>query len=189
MTINNLQPNYVIKTLCNQYHTGLLGDKISIKKISTYNINLDHSISKNNDNKIMMTFSIDESTLPCNLDYNCLPQDVVICIDESASMNDAVIAKDVNGNRLENGFSIQDIIIHAANTVAKTLPKTSRLSVITFSNKAKLLFDLMPMTQVNQTMVIDKISKIKPTYQTNIWAARRLCALLDALGGTVESVL
>ena len=43
MTINNLQPNYVIKTLCNQYHTGLLGDKISIKKISTDNINLDHS--------------------------------------------------------------------------------------------------------------------------------------------------
>lgn len=174
MTIHNLQPNYGIKALCNQYHAGAFNNKISstsFAKISTDNIRLEHTISKNSDNKIMMTFNIDETSLPSNLDYGCLPQDVIICIDESGSMNDAVQAKDSDGNKLENGFSMEDIVIHAANTVAKTLPKTSRLSVICFSNKAKLLFDLTSMTEFNQIMAIEKISKIKPTYQTNIWAA------------------
>ena len=173
MTINDLQPNYGIKALCDQYHAGAFGNKISnaSSTISTDNINLDHTISKNDDNKIMMTFNVDESSLPSNLDYNCLPQDVIICIDESASMNDAVQAKDIDGKQLENGFSMEDIVIHAGNTVAKTLPKTSRLSVISFSNKAELLFDLTSMTEINKTMAITKISKIKPTYQTNIWAA------------------
>lgn len=174
MTINNLQPNYVIKALCDQYHSGAFGNKnynTSCTKISTDNISLDHTICKNDDNKIMMTFNVDETSLSSNLDYNCLPQDVIICIDESGSMNDAVQAKDINGNRLENGFSIQDIVIHAANTVAKTLTKSSRLSVICFSNKANLLFDLTPMNEINQIMAIAKISKIKPSYQTNIWGA------------------
>ena len=174
MSINDLKPNYGIKALCNQYHAGAFGNinsTIVTSKISTNNIKFDHTISKNSDNKIMMTFNIDESSIPQNLDYNCLPQDVVICIDESGSMNDPVQAKDINGNKLENGFSIEDIVIHAANTVAKTLPKSSRLSVISFSNKGKLLFDLTPMIEINQTMAISKISQIKPSYQTNIWAA------------------
>ncbi len=173
MSINDLTTNYGIKALCNQYHQGLFGNNNlnNPSTISNNNIILDHTISKNSENKIMMTFSVDESSMPDNLYYNCLPQDIIICIDESGSMNDAVQAKDKDGNRLENGFSIQDIIIHAANTVTKTLPKTSRLSIITFSNKAKLLFDLTLMTEINQIMAIEKISKIKPTYQTNIWSA------------------
>lgn len=174
MTINDLQPNYGIKALCDQYHTGAFGNIRPMgipAQISTDNILIDHTISKNENNKVMMTFNVDEMSLPPNLEYDCLPQDVFILIDRSGSMNFPVEAKDADGNKLENGLSIQDIVNHAANTVAKTLPKSSRLGVIIFDNKIELLFDLMCMTEVNKSVAITKISSIKPNGQTNIWGA------------------
>ena len=43
-----------------------------------------------------------------------------------------VEAKDSDGNNVETGMSIQDIVNHAAKTVAKTLDKNSRLGLIIF---------------------------------------------------------
>ena len=98
-------------------------------------------------------------------------QDVVIVIDHSASMNTSVEAKDVNGNTLENGLSIQDIVNHAAKTVAKTLDQNSRLAVIAFDGSVDIVFQLMPMTDENHIVVLSKIATIQPNGQTNIWLA------------------
>ena len=83
----------------------------------------------------------------------------------------AVTAKDENNNSIENGMSIQDIVNHAAKTVAKTLDSNSRLAIVAFDTQVELIFNLTYMTDINKTMAINKISTIKPQSQTNIWGA------------------
>ena len=73
-------------------------------------------------------------------------------IDRSGSMNAAVEAKDKDGNKLESGMSIQDIVNHAAKTVAKTLDKKSRLAVIAFDSEIATIIKLTLMTEMNQLM-------------------------------------
>ena len=66
-------------------------------------------------------------------------------------------------------MSIQDIVNHAAKTVAKTLDKNSRLAVIAFDNEIVVISELMFMTEMNKTTTLSNIDNIKPRYQTNIW--------------------
>ena len=91
----------------------------------------------------MLSFSVDPSTFPSDIEH--LSQDAVLVIDRSGSMNQKVEAKDADGNQLENGFSVQDIVNHAARTVVKTLDKNSRLSVIAFDNNIEVVLDLQFM--------------------------------------------
>lgn len=174
MSINDLKVNTSIRFLCDKYHTGAFGTISSNKKpasVSTSNIKIDHSIFKNNENQIMLNFSINEESFPKDLEFGHLSQDIVLVIDRSGSMQAAVEAKDSNGSNIEAGFSIQDIVNHSAKTVAKTLDKNSRLSVVIFDNFLEVLFDLMFMTEINKSTALAKIDSIKPRGQTNIWGA------------------
>ena len=71
----------------------------------------------------MLTFNVNEDSMPKELETGHLPQDIILVIDRSGSTNGAVEAKDATGNKLEDGMSILDIVIHAAKTVTKTLDK------------------------------------------------------------------
>ena len=82
-----------------------------------------------------------------------------------------VEAKDSGGNTLENGFSVQDIVNHAAKTVAKTLDSNSRLAIIAFDNNIIVEYDLKIMSDMNKTLAITTINNIKPGGQTNIYGA------------------
>tara|TARA_Y100000591_G_scaffold189799_1_gene164139 strand:- start:11981 stop:14332 length:2352 start_codon:yes stop_codon:yes gene_type:complete len=172
MSANDLKVNASIRFLCDKYHQGGFGNISRPKsppKISTDSIKLDHTISKNSLNKTMLTFGVNRSSMPANLECGHLSQDVVLVIDRSGSTNSAVEAKDANGNKLENGMSILDIVIHSAKTVAKSLDKNSRLAVIAFDDRIEVVFDLMRMSEMNCNTAISKISTIKPRNQTNIW--------------------
>ena len=177
MTLSDLKVNASIRFLCDKYHQGAFGqhsDKPRPEvKASTDKIRLDHTISKNSYGKTMLTFNIDEFSMPepNQGEKQHLSQDVVLVIDHSGSMNSAVTAKNENGDNLENGLSIQDIVNHAAQTVAKSLDKNSRLGVVIFDNRIDTLFDLMLMTQINTSLATAKIGTIKPGGQTNIWHA------------------
>jgi len=175
MTPTDLKVNASIRFLCDKYHAGELGDNASVKttpsKISTHDIKVDHSIYKNANNTIMLTFDINKESMPNNLTKGHLSQDVVIVIDHSGSTRSSVEAKDDNGNKLENGMSILDIVNHAARTVVKTLDKNSRLAIVVFDNIIDVLFQLTLMTEMNSSRAIAEISNIKPRGQTNIWHA------------------
>ena len=172
MTIESLKLNVALKFLCDKYHQECQSES-SDKKIptqtGTYNILLDHKLTKNENNNLMLSFNVNPESFPKNLENDHLPQDVVLVIDHSGSMNMAVEAKDANNNNIESGMSIQDIVNHAAKTVAKSLNKSSRLAVICFDSTITIVFDLMLMTEINKANALDKIETIKPRYQTNIW--------------------
>ena len=174
MSATSLKLNVAIKFLCDKYHNGelcILDNDISNNKETNnntkYNANIETTITTNSRKNLMISFTSDIDIK----DNEQLPQDIVICIDRSGSMNSAVTAKDEHNNNIENGMSIQDIVNHAAKTVAKTLDKDSRLSIIIFDNLVEVLFTLVNMTDINKSMAINKITQIKPCGQTNIWGA------------------
>ena len=176
MTTSDLRVNASIRFLCDKYHSNAFGDISSLQnaipkpKISSHKVIIDHSVSKNSKNNLMFTFNVNQESM-AGLENDHLPQDVVLVIDHSGSMNLAVQAKDSDGNNLENGLSIQDIVNHAAKTVACTLDKNSRLGLIIFDNTITTLFNLMPMTERNNINAMEQIKNIKPCGQTNIWGA------------------
>ena len=174
MSVNDLKVNASIRFLCDKYHSGSFGINPSSKKqssVSISNIKIDHKVFKNNENQIMLNFSINEESFPKDLEFGHLSQDIVLVIDRSGSMQSQVEAKDSTGSNIEAGFSIQDIVNHSAKTVAKTLDKNSRLAVIVFDNNVDILFNLIMMTEINKSTALAKIDTIKPRGQTNIWGA------------------
>ena len=187
MTIRDLKVNPSIKFLCDKYHsldansqerqqlrqasTSFMRQK-SNTDLTTNNskIVLNSTLTKHVDsNHFHIKFKIAESTMPTDILDGHLSQDVILVIDRSGSMNAAVEAKDKDGNKLESGMSIQDIVNHAAKTVAKTLDKKSRLAVIAFDSEIATIMELTLMTEMNQSNAISLIENIRPRYQTNIW--------------------
>jgi Mg-chelatase subunit ChlD len=172
MNIESLKLNVALKFLCDKYHQECQSESSDKKfptQTGTYNILLDHNLTKNEKNNVMLTFNVNPESFPKEVENNHLPQDIVLVIDHSGSMNLAVEAKDAQNNNIESGMSIQDIVNHAAKTVAKSLNKESRLAVICFDSTITIVFDLMLMTEINKANALDKIDTIKPRYQTNIW--------------------
>ena len=173
MQVSQLKVNASIRFLCDKYHRGEFGQATTSRpapKITSEHIKINHTQHTDSSKKnLMISFNVDNDTFPKNVEH--LPQDIVLCIDRSGSMQTSVEAKDADGNQLEAGFSVQDIVNHAAKTVAKTLNPKSRLAIIVFDNEIEILFDLKPMTEMNQSQAIAKIADISPRGQTNIYGA------------------
>jgi uncharacterized protein YegL len=171
MNVSDLKVNVALRFLCDKYHQ-------TFKNATTQNtqdplskpIILDHTISKNND-KLLLTFNVNEESFPKNLNTCHLSQDIVLVIDRSGSMHSQVEAKDRNGQNLENGLSIQDIVNHSAKTVVKTLDAHSRICIIKFDNIIDIVTPLMYATETNKVQIMTSIDTIKPGGQTNIWGA------------------
>ncbi len=175
LRVEDLQNNTSIIYLCDKYNSGQLIGRTqrpppSLPKITSDHIKLLHNYFTDKDNKhLMLSFNIDSKSFPKDISH--LSHDVVLVVDRSGSMQTSVEAKDSDGNALENGFSIQDIVNHAAKTIAKTLDSNSRLAVIAFDNNITVELDLIFMTDMNKTLAVSTINNIKPGGQTNIYGA------------------
>ena len=171
MTISDLKQNYAIKFLCDSYH-GLQSQSPSPSPIpiKEKQIILDHTISKSTKN-LLLSFNVNSESFPQNLTCGHLSQDIVLIIDRSGSMNSQVEAKDRNGQNLENGLSIQDIVNHSAKTVVQTLDAQSRICIIKFDNSIDIVTPLMYASATNKSQIMTSIDSIKPGGQTNIWGA------------------
>ena len=182
MTSNNLKVNSNIRYLCDKYHAQNIHSNPSRQSIkSVYDkIKLTNTLTMNSEKtKALLSFNIDETTFPKEITN--LPQDIILVIDHSGSMNQAIEAKDAGGNCVENGFSVQDIVNHSAKTIAKTLNKDSRLAIIIFDHAIDVLFELQLMVEVNKTKIDTLINTIRPNGQTNIYGALvKAIELLDA---------
>ena len=166
MTAQDLTPNVSIRYLLDQYNAGAFGTiapiDITPAHVANTNIRLDLKVAGVNENKVLMSISTPPET-------EQLPVDLILILDRSGSMNCAVSAKDDDGKNIEDGLSQQDLVNHAANTMAKTLGVNDRLAVIAFDNELEYVLPLTKMTPMNVSGALSKISQIKPRSQTNIW--------------------
>jgi len=171
MRTSDLKVNVALRFLCDKYHQALTSATTqSSQDILSKPIILDHNITKHN-NKLLLTFNINNESFPKDLSAGHLSQDIVLVIDRSGSMHSQVEAKDRNGQNLENGLSIQDIVNHSAKTVVQTLDAHSRICIIKFDNVIDIVTPLMYATETNKVQIMTSINSIKPGGQTNIWGA------------------
>jgi uncharacterized protein YegL len=178
MTINDLKPNMALRFLCDNYNAWISPVSRTTSSISptpspsmpVKKPTLDVNMTSNSTiiNKLLLTFDVNSESLASN---GHLSQDIVLVIDRSGSMHTQVEAKDVNGQNLENGLSIQDIVNHSAKTIVQTLDPQSRICIIKFDNVIDVVTPLMCATDANKVQIMASINTIKPGGQTNIWGA------------------
>lgn len=182
MTINDLKPNVALRFLCDNYNVWIGASPVTSPVTSPVltpekKLTLDHTMTSNStiSNKLLLTFDVNGES------NNHLSQDIVLVIDRSGSMQSQVEAKDVNGQNLENGLSIQDIVNHSAKTIVQTLDPQSRICIIKFDNIIDVVTPLMCATDANKVQIMASINTIKPGGQTNIWGAlERALQILEA---------
>jgi len=99
-----------------------------------------------------------------------VPTNTVMVIDISASMNGAATVTNDDGDKVNHGWSLLDIVKHASNTVARTLGTNDRLSIVTFSDNASVLMDWTYCNEDNKSMIENIIKSMKSTRSTNYTA-------------------
>ena len=81
-------------------------------------------------------------------------------MNTSASVNDAEDA----------GLSVLDVVKHAVNTITQSLNSYDRLSVVTFSDSAKVLFSNVQMNAAGKVQAKSSVDALRTEGRTNLWA-------------------
>ena len=93
-------------------------------------------------------------------------------IDVSGSMRESATKKLKGGEDV--GISRLGLVKHALKTVALTMAKEDKMSLITFKNNAKILLEATDVNNRGKNIIFDEIEKMTPGGCTNIWDALRL---------------
>ena len=93
------------------------------------------------------------------------PIDIVAVIDISGSMNTPALVEQ-DGNIVDIGYTILDITKHALITIVESMKPNDRISIVVFSNDARVLFPLTTADNINKSI----ITNLRTEGATNIWA-------------------
>jgi uncharacterized protein YegL len=93
------------------------------------------------------------------------PVDIVAVIDISGSMDSPALVEQ-DGKSVDIGYTILDITKHALITIIESMKPNDRISVVVFSNDARVLIPLTTSDNINRTL----ITNLKTEGATNIWA-------------------
>jgi Mg-chelatase subunit ChlD len=94
-----------------------------------------------------------------------VPSDIVLVVDVSGSMGNEATTKGVESS----GLCLLDIVKHAVKTIISVLDDRDRLSLVSFSNAANKIFDLMTMDAVGKENALNLLEKLEPGGMTNLW--------------------
>ena len=92
----------------------------------------------------------DESRSPCN---------ICCVVDTSGSMSDR--AEIQNDKNEQYGLSQLDLVKHALKTIINSLEVQDRLSIVSFSNRATILFQLTAMNEQGKKDALDAVENLR----------------------------
>ena len=93
------------------------------------------------------------------------PVDIVAVIDISGSMDSPALVEQ-DGKSVDIGYTILDITKHALITIIESMKPNDRISVVVFSNDARVLIPLTTSDNINKLL----ITNLRTEGATNIWA-------------------
>ncbi|CAF1054349.1 unnamed protein product [Rotaria sordida] len=95
------------------------------------------------------------------------PCDICCVVDTSGSMSSSA---EMQNNKNEHyGLSRLDLVKHALKTIINSLQDQDRLSLISFSDKAKTLFELTAMNEAGKAKALEEVDKLRSGGPTNLW--------------------
>ena len=97
------------------------------------------------------------------------PVDIVLCIDVSGSMGAEAKLKGEANETVSHGFSILSLTISAAKTVLASLNENDNISIVTYTDKAKIIVEQIECSPENKQLIETQLDAIKPLYTTNMW--------------------
>eukprot|EP01130_Rhizamoeba_saxonica_P002217 TRINITY_DN12067_c0_g1_i1.p1 TRINITY_DN12067_c0_g1~~TRINITY_DN12067_c0_g1_i1.p1 ORF type:complete len:757 (-),score=186.65 TRINITY_DN12067_c0_g1_i1:30-2300(-) len=97
------------------------------------------------------------------------PTDVVCVIDVSGSMNTEATMKNDTGGIESDGLSLLDMVKHAVKSIIVNMRDDDRIALVSYSTRASIVFDLLPMTEDNRQLSIEKLNGMNANGQTNLW--------------------
>lgn len=121
----------------------------------------------NDENKVFVNVSLEpekkESRKPLVL---------IAMIDVSGSMEEST-TENIKGEE-DFGISRLGLVKHALKTVASTMNKEDKMSLITFDSKARMVLKATEVDDMGKNIIFDKIGEMYPHGCTNIWDALRI---------------
>lgn len=101
--------------------------------------------------------------------------DVVLVIDISGSMNASADLLNTSSDEKQesSGLSILDLVKHASRTILESLNAHDRLAVVTFSNSATVVQELLKMSEIEKKNTWSRIEKLTVKDCTNLWSGIR----------------
>lgn len=95
--------------------------------------------------------------------------DICAVVDISGSMGVEATIKNNNGQQESHGLSILDVTKHALRTIVYCLDMDDRFALISYSNSARVEFQLNYMTVENKQKAINCINNLHTEGSTNLW--------------------
>ncbi|KAI9208346.1 hint-domain-containing protein [Polychytrium aggregatum] len=107
------------------------------------------------------------------------PLNICCVIDVSYSMSDEASVTNANGIRESDGLTTLDIVKHAVNTIIRSLNENDTISIVSFSNTARVILEPTRVTPENLNHALARVDDLDYESNTNLWAG--LHAALDVL--------
>jgi Mg-chelatase subunit ChlD len=103
-----------------------------------------------------------------------ISKDIVLVVDVSGSMDSAATVNDASGEQVDVGFTLLDITKHALNTVVESMGDNDRISIVSFSNEAKVISNFTITTEANKKLLKTQINNLRTEGSTNLWDGIRV---------------
>jgi Mg-chelatase subunit ChlD len=167
MKISDLRPNIALRNTIQQY----LVQNSSIPKtkqlvpVETIGRNINIESGFTSDLMLMVR-------LNANVKPERKPSAFAFIIDVSGSMDSDASTQSTTGE--SDGLSRLDLVKHAVRTVIEVLDSKDMISIITFSDEAKLRLDFCSMTPEGKESAIQIVNSLKTENTTNIWDGLRV---------------
>ncbi|CAF5010581.1 unnamed protein product, partial [Rotaria sp. Silwood1] len=186
--LNDLRPNRALRESIEEYRSKQSSSNVTTKKnpipiVSNQSFDLKVTSSWLND------FAHISIQPPEGIGIRA-PCDICCVVDTSGSMGTEVEIQGTSNDKEKYGLSQLDLVKHALKTIIHSLTHNDRLSIVSFSNSATILFTLHQMDNDGRSSALAALERLEDNGQTNLWDGLRtgLKVLADGKRETESNV-